>query len=1082
MVHSNESLADIYKLHYLRASTIDDAHKVISSLEMSKHNYLVAWNLLQKRYDNRRMIVQSHLKAIFEIPEMQRESAMDLRRISDGSSRHIQALKAMKLPTDSWDDLLIYLISSKLDSITLKEWRKSLTDDALPTFKQFINFINRYCQILEATQKNNNTSVRHTTTRYHNATKSKAACAAVVRAKCHLCNDEHFIFQCKQFLNLSVSQRIDRARSFKLCLNCLKSSSHASNKCTSGSCKTCAQKHNTLLHIVSNSVDNYNARSEAVAPIPSPQSVVPNPTRLMTANVASVNSDCIFLSTAVASVTSKDGSPCSARILLDSGSQVNLVTRQFVRNLGLAARSSFSFTVDSIVTDRITDSISGVSFARSTFQIPRNIRLADPGFCTSSEVDILLGAGIFWELICVGQVKSSTAHSTLQKTKLGWILSGSPRSSLPTSKELQCKQHFCNSVSRNEQGRYIVKLPIREGVLNSIGNLRDSALRRFHGIEKRFLKNSNLKAYYVAFMQEYVRLGHMRPVDNRSIKPNAYYLPHHCVFKDDTKGANIRVVFDASCKGDSGAFLNDALLIGPVIQDSLVSILLRFRVHQYVITSDIVKIYRQVLVHLSQTHLQRILWRENAHSQIQKFELITLTYGTASASYLATRCLLDIVNKHKNNFPLGSSRVKHDFYVDDLLTGEDSISEVINMRNEVVQVLRQGCFELGKWRASSPELLRGVVNQASGSLSISQEENARILGLAWNMDDDTFHFSYKGSEQLRMITKRNILSEVLKLFNPLGLIGSVVVLAKIIMQDFWSARVDWDESVPQEIHSKIARCVKSNASLDSIQLLGFCDASQRAYGACVYMRTLDRFGNYQTHLLCSKSRIAPLKAKSLPRLELAAALLLSQLIDGVKKSIGLVNAPVFLKWSTFVANRVRQIQRLTDIGLWRHVASAYNPANLISRGLFPRELKVSQLWWCGPEYLKLPEQQWPVDKIKVREESVPELKTVVASAVVNESTGITNLFARTSNVHKICRIVAYCLRMLKRDPFKSYNREISSQESSRALIALCKSVQAQCFSTEHKLLSLNKCVDNNSKLKSLSPFVDDEGLIRVGGD
>ncbi|XP_070517900.1 uncharacterized protein [Cardiocondyla obscurior] len=1177
MVHSNESLADIHKLHYLRASTIDDAHKVISSLEISEHNYLVAWNLLRERYDNRRMIVQSHLKAMFEIPQMQRESAMDLRRISDGSSRHIQALKAMKLPTDSWDDLLIYLISYKLDAITLKEWRKSLTDDTLPTFKQFINFINRYCQILEATQRNNESSVRHVTTRYHNITRSKTACTAVVRAKCHLCNEEHFIFQCKQFLGLSVSQRIDRARSFKLCLNCLKSSSHVANRCSSGSCKTCARKHNTLLHIASSPVNEHVIKSDTVATASSSRSAVPNPARPVSANVASVNSDCIFLSTAIVSVDSRDGLPCSARILLDSDSQVNLVTKRFVRSLGLAARSvsvsitgiggkvshssemvqlcirshfqSFSFTVDSIVTDRITDSIPGVNLARSAFQIPRNIRLADPGFCTSSEIDILLGAGIFWELICVGQMRPSTAHPTLQKTRLGWILSGSPKNSFPatmtvqsfhtmisdaelheqvhkfwkledlpefdsplTMQELQCEQHFCENVSQNEQGRYIVKLPVKERVLNNIGNSRDSALKRFRGIEKRFLKNSELRSHYVAFMQEYIHLGHMKPVDDSSVATNAYYLPHHSVFKDDTKGGKIRVVFDASCKGDSGASLNDALFIGPVIQDSLVSILLRFRVHQYVITSDIVKMYRQVLVHPSQTHLQRILWREDDRSQIQEFELITLTYGTASASYLATRCLLDIANKHENDFPLGSARVKHDFYVDDLLTGGESISDVINMRDEVIQLLRQGCFELGKWRASSPELLRGVVNQASGSLSISQEVNARILGLAWNTDDDTFHFSYQGSKQLRIITKRNILSEVSRLFDPLGLIGPVVVWAKIIMQDLWSAGVDWDESVPQEIHSrwlhfisqlhelnnfKVARCVKANASSDSIQLLGFCDASQRAYGACVYMRTIDRFGNYQTQLLCSKSRIAPLKATSLPRLELAAALLLSQLVDSVKRAVGLSNTPVFLwsdstitlhwiasqsrKWSTFVANRVGQIQGLTDIGSWRHVASAHNPADLISRGLFPGELKTSQLWWCGPDYLKLPEQQWPVGSVEIREESVPELRAVVASVAVTEIAGINNLFARTSNIHKICRIVAYCLRMSKRNPFKSPNFQISSQESSRALAALCRFVQAQYFSTEYKLLKLNKCVDNGSKLKSLSPFVDGEGLIRVGG-
>jgi hypothetical protein len=198
-----------------------------------------------------------------------------------------------------------------------------------------------------------------------------------------------------------------------------------------------------------------------------------------------------------------------------------------------------------------------------------------------------------------------------------------------------------------------------------------------------------MKKEYSHFMQEYLQLEHMHlaTFETTGVVP-AYYMPHHAV-KATSSTTRTRVVFDALCKTDTGISLNDSLMIGPTLQQDLVSILLKFRIWQYVLTADVAKMYRQVLVDESQRCLQRILWRDSDEEEIKIFELATVTYGTASASFLAIRALQEIAKLEQHNMPTGAARILTDFYVDDLLTGANTIQDLISIRNEV-NAIRQG--------------------------------------------------------------------------------------------------------------------------------------------------------------------------------------------------------------------------------------------------------------------------------------------------------------------------------------------------------------------------------------------------------
>jgi hypothetical protein len=209
-----------------------------------------------------------------------------------------------------------------------------------------------------------------------------------------------------------------------------------------------------------------------------------------------------------------------------------------------------------------------------------------------------------------------------------------------TIEEKTCKSIFDKTVIREPDGRFTVHLPFRENSLR-LGESYNIAKRRLLNLENRLANNTKLKNEYTHFMNEYTSLGHMEQVQDDQIndKEEAYYLPHHAVFKEASTSTRLRVVFDASCKTSNGVSLNDVLLKGPVLQDDLIYILARFRTHNFVLSADITKMYRQFWVTKAHRIFQRILWRTNPQENIKIFQLNTVTYGTVPASFLATGCL-----------------------------------------------------------------------------------------------------------------------------------------------------------------------------------------------------------------------------------------------------------------------------------------------------------------------------------------------------------------------------------------------------------------------------------------------------------
>lgn len=244
----------------------------------------------------------------------------------------------------------------------------------------------------------------------------------------------------------------------------------------------------------------------------------------------------------------------------------------------------------------------------------------------------------------------------------------------------------------------------------SLGESFNIAKKRLFNLEKRFRKNPTLKAEYVKFMREYEDLGHM----SESIvdKPYpSYYFSHHPVFKEDSESTKLRVVFNGAVPSSSGLSLNDILMVGPSIQDSLFSILIRARQYKFLLAGDIEKMYRQVNVDEESRNLQLILWREDESLPIRTMRLNTLTYGTASASYLSTRCLWQVGEECEDETI--KTILQHDFYVDDVICGCEDENELRHILKSLCSVLKSACFNLRKFKTNSLNLFQNsdIINQ-----------------------------------------------------------------------------------------------------------------------------------------------------------------------------------------------------------------------------------------------------------------------------------------------------------------------------------------------------------------------------------
>ncbi|XP_055918732.1 uncharacterized protein LOC129950839 [Eupeodes corollae] len=480
----------------------------------------------------------------------------------------------------------------------------------------------------------------------------------------------------------------------------------------------------------------------------------------------------ILLATAVVRVKSGDGRFADLRALIDPGSDATFISESAARLLNLprhptsvkvsglgkvsngtsqnyvdimfsSKHSRFEGSTKAFIFKSLTGLLPAHKMIHNTWEHLTDLQLADPNFHIPAPIDILFGSDVYPEIILPDIIRNEQEIAPIaQNTHLGYIILGkipeiAPKSicsffqhidldtqirqfwemeqtpfvTHPSEEDAACDKYFSKTTKRLPDGRYEVGLPFKEGFYPELGLSKENAVRRFSSLERRLDKDPKLKASYSQCIMEYLSLNHMEEVnlDDPILKsPFHYFLPHHAVFKESSTTTKLRVVFDAAAKTYDGTSLNQHLMIGPKLQKNIVDIILKWRQHRFTITADIEKMYRQILVKDADQYYQLILWRYNLDQPIKVFKLKTVTFDTACAPYLAIRVLHQVAEDEGENYPKGSIAVREEMYVDDFISGGDSIDETRIRREETRALLASAGFKLRKWTSNCKDLLQDL--------------------------------------------------------------------------------------------------------------------------------------------------------------------------------------------------------------------------------------------------------------------------------------------------------------------------------------------------------------------------------------
>ncbi|XP_062704180.1 uncharacterized protein LOC134286566 [Aedes albopictus] len=480
--------------------------------------------------------------------------------------------------------------------------------------------------------------------------------------------------------------------------------------------------------------------------------------------------------------------------------------------------------------------------------------------------------------------------------------------------------------------------------------------------------------------------------------------------------------------------------------------------------------------------------------------------------------LKQLAIEHSEEFPLAAAAVEKCFYIDDALTGAQTLEEACQLQHELVELLRRGCLDAHKWCSNPDVILQNVPAELKGEgvnvSNIDSESIVKTLGVAWSPKEDWFSFCVppdeSGPEQ--PLTRRKVLSDVARIYDPLGLIGPVLTTAKLFLREIADTTIDWDSPLPQPMVNRwkafreelmklndlqIPRWILSATAI-RVELHGFADSSKQAYGACLYTRMLQSDGTSIMKLICSKSRILPKQSSQSKPIttslsELLAAVLLSRLTDkfvgSTKIYFAAVNlwsdSQIVLSWlrkspgelQLFVSNRVKEVQKLTKDYQWNHVYTHSNPADIISRSEQPGVLMRKQLWWNGPISITT-----NLDTATtLPDEMLPELKkSVVLTTTTNQR---MKLFDDVNDFGKLQRHMAYLIRFALFVASKQktvIKGPLQAGELTRALKVIVRLVQAEAF--PNKIAALRRGENEKHRLKTLHPFLDaDDYILRVGG-
>ncbi|XP_073811867.1 uncharacterized protein [Musca autumnalis] len=834
----NSRLSDIEKLCHLVRKTSGEAREIVSKFPLTHRSFDLAWDALKKIYDNKRVIVNSHLKVLFDLPTIERENSSSLKHLLRGINGCLSAMQVYDIPTNDWDPILTYHCIQRLPRTTVTLWEQNIKNkSSLSTWEELNTFLSERIQTLDCLQdikgpesihKLNSKQVK---THFTKSTVSS-------KMMCVLCPKlQHSLRECPKFKILSTDKRLSVVRKYGQCWNCL-STGHSVKECNSPHrCNICKGTHHTLIHrpkVLAQKTNVPQAPLETAQPQSTSQIVQSTSTGANRQVFHVSQNRNILLGTAIVNILHQ-GVSYPVRALIDPASEASFITERLLNRLKLPVRSAVT-TVSGVngvisatsrkncflsISSRLTPSLiletnalvlPQISERLPSFLISPELVCQLPPLCFADahmfdrrHVDLLLGADLYPQILLDGTQQNVLGSLLAQNTVFGWILTGPmsippvhvftttvnclaedslnktlqrfweleeiPKRKILSSSDRFCEDNYRTTTSRNGEGRYVVTLPFKSEFPRTLqlGTSRQNAFRQFCRNENALLKKPMVKAVYDDVIREYLHLNHMRPVPPLpQDTSNVCYLPHHPVINPDKKTTKLRVVFNAS----------------------------------------------------NQTSTGRILFRDSPQDPIQDYELQTVTFGVNCAPFLAIRSLHQLADDTESEFPLAAHILRKCMYVDDVMAGAHDLHTARAQRDQLISALSSAKFELRKWTSNNMSLLsRFSADELVDAqvLSFFECSSSKPLGIRWNAHSDVFFFCVDPIQKKVSYSKREVLSSIAKLFDPVGWLSPVIVVAKIIMQRVWLDHIEWDDPLPEAVHLEATSSLSTHNFLEAFQ-------------------------------------------------------------------------------------------------------------------------------------------------------------------------------------------------------------------------------------------------------------------------
>ncbi|XP_005167247.1 uncharacterized protein [Danio rerio] len=629
--------------------------------------------------------------------------------------------------------------------------------------------------------------------------------------------------------------------------------------------------------------------------------------------------------------------------------------------------------------------------------------------------------------------------------------------------------------------------------------------------ERRIINDPNQTLTYCEEIQKLENAGYVKRLTNEEVESSAesWYLPHHLVHHNN----KARLVFNCSYQY-RGLALNEHLLPGPILGPSLLGVLLRFREHTVAISGDIKAMFHQIRLLPEDRSLLRFLWRDmKKNEEPNVFEWQVLPFGTTCSPCCATYALQRHVKDNCVGYEDVQMSVEQAFYVDNCLQSLNCPEKARSLIDRMRSHLSSGGFEIRQWASNIPQVIEHLpieARAASTELWVSEHSSdpqEPALGLRWNCLTD--HLGYQHRQvHYSEPTLRNVYKVLATQYDPLGYLIPFTTKAKILIQDLWNLKVGWDDVIhPESLRIQWRQWEAELANLHTVEIPRayippcadtegmqrtihiFCDASERAYGSVAYLCTLDQHNQTHVAFVMARSRVAPRKQISMPRLELCGALTGAQLAKLLSKELSIPARDVVLwtdsttvlswlksdscRYKVFVGTRIAEIQDLALESCWRYVNTADNPADDLTRGKTLVELTKSQRWSQGPQFIHQHPDTWP---------SLPELAAPDDHDELRKQTFCGNTIITTPQpAISNCKNWSELLKFT----YQSLHGAADSMTAADAIeveLHILRQAQSDSFPEEVGALTKGKPISTQSRLAALAPVYDQTvGLIRVGG-